>query len=170
MGWTWVLWWPAIGAGFGAVVVFFILEETNYDRKPVLTTAVYDASETPCGDEAAMVVGDPGAKSAAAAAAGPDSDSGLGSIIGYQKKPYWKRLSLMDKKRPNKLWVMFIRPFKLFSLPILLYCGFANGLLVTWSTVALGVSSVILSSPPYFFSATSNGLINIASLIGIISA
>lgn len=35
MGWRWVLYWPAIGCGFGFIILFFLMEETNFDRKTI---------------------------------------------------------------------------------------------------------------------------------------
>ncbi|KAK5046462.1 hypothetical protein LTR84_008265 [Exophiala bonariae] len=169
MGWKWVLWWPAISLAFGAVVVFLILEETNYDRKQAPTSEPHTQIQIHSTQKSVDVAGDNAEKSAGATTTfEPEVEPAL--VVEYNKKPYWKRLSLLDKSRPNKLWVMCIRPFQLLSLPIIVYCGFANGIAVVWSTVALGVSSVILSSPPYNFSATNNGLLNIASLLGIIVA
>ncbi|KAF5556092.1 transporter HOL1 [Fusarium napiforme] len=62
---------------------------------------------------------------------------------------------------------MLIRPFKYFSLPIVVFCGFMYGAVVCYFNVLNGTASIILSAPPYSFKASSVGLCYIATVIGV---
>jgi hypothetical protein len=116
MGWRWVLYWPAIGCGFGAIILFFLMEETNYDRK---TIGIVEAAESSSSSIEASTDPEKGAGVPRQAAVDTSSDT------IYHKKTYLQKLSLMDKPRPNKLLMMIRRPFTFVTLPVVLYCGFA---------------------------------------------
>ncbi|KAF5548556.1 transporter HOL1 [Fusarium phyllophilum] len=62
---------------------------------------------------------------------------------------------------------MLIRPFKYFSLPIVVFCGFMYGAVVCYFNVLNGTASIILSVPPYSFKASTVGLCYIATVIGV---
>lgn len=150
-GWRWVLYWPAIGCGLGFIILFFFMEETNYERKSVgiVETTTVSVSDTEKGAEPST-------------STIPDS---LASET-YRRKTYLDKLKVFGPSKPNKLWVMVKRPFTFVSLPVVVYCGFAYGCTVVWSNLMNGTTSLILSSPPYNFKASIVGLFSLASLIG----
>ena len=157
MGWKWVLYWPAIGCGFGSIILFFLMEETNYDRKTV--GVVHNASPANSVHKSAT-------DSEKGVQTSPTHD--VSSVTTYEKKTYLQKLGLMDKKRPNNLFKMFWRPFTFVSLPVVVYAGFAYGCTVVWALLNSGTASLILSSPPYNFKASIVGLFSVASLLGCI--
>jgi hypothetical protein len=160
MGWKWVLYWPAIGCGVGFVILFFLMEETNYDRKTVGIVELIESSASSTKESAI----DP--EKGAIATATPKSNIESGTL--YEKKTYMQKLSLLGKSRPNNLLMMVWRPFTFVSLPVVLYSGFAYGCTVVWALLSSATSSLILSSPPYNFKASIVGLFSVASLLGCI--
>ncbi|KAF5589020.1 major facilitator superfamily transporter [Fusarium subglutinans] len=62
---------------------------------------------------------------------------------------------------------MLIRPFKYFSLSIVVFCGFMYGAVVCYFNALNGTASIILSAPPYSFKPSSVGLCYIANVVGV---
>ena len=158
MGWKWVLYWPAIGCAFGFIILFFLMEETNYDRKTVGVVEIHASSASSTTEPASE------AEKGARLREAPASTLEAGTV--YQKKTFLQKLSLMDKPRPNNLLTMVWRPFTFISLPVVVYSGFAYGCTVVWALLNSGTASLILSSPPYNFKPSIVGLFSVASLIG----
>ncbi|KAG4430758.1 hypothetical protein IFR05_013759 [Cadophora sp. M221] len=160
MGWKWVLYWPAIGCGFGFIILFFFMEETNYDRKTIGIVESTDSS----------------ANSTKGSANDTEKGSGVPEPTttsvetggAYHKKTFTQKMSLLDKPRPNQLLTMMWRPFTFVSLPVVVYSGFAYGCTVVWALLISGTSSLVLSSPPYSFKPSIVGLFSVASLLGCI--
>lgn len=160
MGWKWVLYWPAIGCGFGFLILFFLMEETNYDRKTIGIVESIDSS--------------------ANSTKGSANDTEKGNQVPepittsietgnvHHKKTFWQKMSLLDKSRPNQVLTMMWRPFTFVSLPVVVYSGFAYGCTVVWALLISGTSSLVLSSPPYLFKPSIVGLFSVASLLGCV--
>jgi hypothetical protein len=157
MGWRWVLYWPAIGCAFGFLILFFLMEETNYDRKTVGVVQAHSSSNSIEGSAVDTEKGNHTART-----------QDINIVTEYRTKTFWQKLSLVDKKRPNNLLTMFWRPFTFVALPVVLYSGFAYGCTVVWALLNSGTASLILSSPPYNFKASIVGLFSLASLLGCI--
>lgn len=47
----------------------------------------------------------------------------LGQIT-YPRKTYWQKLSVIDKKRPNRMLDIMWAPFKFFTFPVVVWAGF----------------------------------------------
>lgn len=62
---------------------------------------------------------------------------------------------------------MILRPLIFFSFPIISFSGFMYGSIVCYFNILNGTASVILSSPPYNFSASMVGLSYLSCLIGV---
>lgn len=116
MGWKWTLWWCSIWNGLALIYCFFLMEETNYDRKhdnaPPRTNSV--VSEVPVTSEDEKTE-----KSAPVAPA--DCEAGE---ISWPRKTYLDKLGLKDKKRPNRFFDIMAAPFKGFSYPSVVYAGY----------------------------------------------
>ena len=115
MGWEWTLYWCAIWNAMCVVYCFFLLEETNYDRKhdhthPQQSAESFGNEETQ-GDE----------KTARTGSRSPDL--GESAEVQWPRKTYLDKLSIKDKKRPNRLLDIFIAPFKGFTYPAVVYAG-----------------------------------------------
>ena len=168
MGWKWVLYWPAIGCASGFIILFFLMEETNYDRKiNVVPNASSSASSstTPTteADTEKGILATDAEKSTAPATADVQQET---STTTYKKKTFLQKMSLVDKKRPNNLLTMVWRPFTFVTLPVVVYSGFAYGCTVVWALLNSSTASFILSSPPYLFKPSIVGLFSLASLLG----
>lgn len=115
MGWEWTLYWCAIWNAMCFVYCFFLLEETNYDRKhdhtPPQQSAESFGNEETQGDE----------KTARTGSRSPDL--GESAEVQWPRKTYLDKLSIKDKKRPNRLLDIFIAPFKGFTYPAVVYAG-----------------------------------------------
>ncbi len=87
--------------------------------------------------------------------------------IEIPKKTWAQELSLWSGVPPDtNLAKMFLRPFPMFVYPCVVYSflGYAVSLVVV---VAVNIlNSFVLQAPPYSWSPSINGLINIPGLIG----
>ncbi|RDW87886.1 hypothetical protein BP5796_03580 [Coleophoma crateriformis] len=160
MGWRWVLYWPAIGCGFGFLILFFLMEETNFNRHTVGIVEFVASSSNSTKESADQekMAGIP-----------EPSATAINTHNMYHEKSYWQKLSLLGKPQPNKLSTMIKRPFTFVSLPVIVYCGFSYGCTVMWALLSSATSSLILSSAPYNFKASIVGLFSVASLLGCLT-
>lgn len=138
MGWEWTLWWCSIFNAIAFLYCFFLMEETNYDRKHIQpSTEGQEATQ----DEAAFAELTPsneetkGADTSekipvkakiSSARTAPNSDRENGEII-WLRKTYWQKLSMKDKPRPNRILDVALAPFKGFLYPPVVYAGLMYG-------------------------------------------
>ncbi|RDW56343.1 MFS transporter-16 [Coleophoma crateriformis] len=121
--WKWTLWWCAIGIGVALVYCFFLMEETNYDRKPPQPAASADSIDAAVAEKGIDNSENLASESKPSPSGGTNSvdsaDVESGNNIVYGRKSYWQKLSVIDKPRPNRLLEMMWSPFK-FSASLLL--------------------------------------------------
>ncbi|KAJ9323597.1 hypothetical protein DTO027B5_4538 [Paecilomyces variotii] len=163
--WKWVLYWCAIFCGIAFVYLFFFLEETNYDRKPLAV----EVSDTPLESSAESIESQtaPTTTEEKTPRENPPADVDYEAGEMYKKKSYLDKLRLFDRPRPFKVFQMMWRPLSLFSFPIVVYSGFAYGSNLVWFNVLNGTSSLILGSAPYNFSSSMVGLSYVSAIIGV---
>lgn len=85
------------------------------------------------------------------------------------RKTYWQSLSFSTTTAGP--WKTFARHsyqpfFILFTVPGVAYCSCVYAVLLAWSTVMVAALSTYMLDPPYNFSATDIGLMNLAPFIG----
>ena len=118
-GWQWTLYWCAIWNAMGFIYCFFLMEETNYDRKhdqlPLQGVALASQASKQGGDEEKTVTLDT-----------TSSDLGESAEIQWPRKTYFQKLSIKDKPRPNRLVEIMIAPFKGFTYPAVVYAGYVT--------------------------------------------
>lgn len=117
MNWKWTLWWCAIWNAIAFVYCFFLMEETNYDRKhdsPPLQAM-------PIPTEAPVVSQDVTNEKSAPSTTPEDREAGQ---IIWPRKSYLDKLGIKDKKRPNRMINIMIAPFKGFTYPAVVYAGY----------------------------------------------
>ncbi|RKL44849.1 hypothetical protein BFJ72_g3500 [Fusarium proliferatum] len=140
-GWKWTLYWCAIWNAMGFIYCFFLMEETNYDRKhdelPPQRVAPVSQASTQEGD------GD-GEKTVTLDTT--SSDLGESAEIQWPRKTYLQKLSIKDKPRPNRIVQIMIAPFKGFTYPAVVYAGlvwqgFQNATIGTIYTLEYGFST-----------------------------
>ncbi|CCM06822.1 uncharacterized protein FIBRA_09125 [Fibroporia radiculosa] len=143
-GWSWVMYWCAI-INFGSLVImFFFLEESNYNRKTIESAIV---------EEEKIKYADDG------------SSARLNNLVGVPRS-FVSRLAVFNRRfYDNKMLVrMMYRPLLLLRFPIIFW--HYGGSLI-WYNVMNATASLILSGAPYNFKASSVGLSYIAPMIGI---
>lgn len=128
------------------------MEETNFKRTSVLVTEETQneiKSKTIACDEANPIDDTKGES----VQPGTQSDLSNGTVT-WRRKTYLQKLKLFDNVQPvHHFWSMVLRPLRLLSYPVIVYCGFSYGCSLIWYSVLNGTASVVLSSPPYNFSA-----------------
>jgi hypothetical protein len=101
------------------------MEETNYDRKHESQSLAHGAihGATPVVEDE-KTPSQPDSKKTDAEIVRPvvsvDYESGE---VQWLRKTYRDKLSLKDKKRPNRLINIMIAPFKGFTYPAVVYAG-----------------------------------------------
>ncbi|ETS80696.1 hypothetical protein PFICI_08225 [Pestalotiopsis fici W106-1] len=150
MGWKWTLWWCSIWNGIALVYCFFLMEETNYDRKHVATTA---SQVHAVPSEVAVPSQDAKSEKPAPSAALPE-DREVGQV-SWPRKSYMDKLSLKDKKRPNRLLDIMAAPFKGFTYPAVVYAGFMYGAnSLVWQGVQNATIGTVYTTQYGFSTAT----------------
>ncbi|CAI6097655.1 unnamed protein product [Clonostachys chloroleuca] len=169
-GWAWVLHWCAIFSGGAFLILLFFMEETNYYRAALPAVAA-DEEVTPASLDHGQPHQSPSDLEKATrepSVANTDTADGQfqpGSNLSFLQKMKIFRRRDLERKVP---WSgMLMRPFIFFSFPVVVFCGFMYGAIVCYFNVLNGTASLILSSPPYNFSASIVGLSYVSCLIGV---
>lgn len=89
------------------------------------------------------------------------------------RKTYWQKLALTTTS-PGR-WSQFLRhawqPFLILaSIPGIAYCSLVYAIVLAWSVVMTTVLSIYMLDPPYNFTATQIGLMNLAPCKCLFSA
>ncbi|CAH0024518.1 unnamed protein product [Clonostachys rhizophaga] len=174
MGWRWTQYWATIWLAIGFIFCFFFMEETNFTRTSVLVSEETQneiKSKTIASDEANRM--DDTGKNCMDDTKGesvlPTTQNDFSNgIVTWRRKTYLQKLKMFDNVQPiHHFWSMVLRPLRLLSYPVIVYCGFSYGCSLIWYSVLNGTASVVLSSPPYNFSASYVGLTYISPMIGV---
>lgn len=137
IGWRWVYWTTTIIMGGVAVLLFVGLEESAFDRPP----AAYHGS-----DVAAYETSNPRASS---------------------RKTYMQKLRLVTSVPLRGSFIaLVLRPIRLMTHPIIIWCGICYGFSVSWLAVMAVTANTVFQTPVYNFSFAALGLTNIAPLLG----
>ncbi|KAF5983216.1 transporter HOL1 [Fusarium coicis] len=162
-GWEWVLHCCAILNAIAFVICMFFMEETKYNRKATPlhfndTVDINKSTESPTDGKKELE-----------SQTTSNVDVVNGTILP-SSKTFLDKMKIFRSEHVQgsvPLKGMLIRPFKYFSLPIVVFCGFMYGAVVCYFNVLNGTASIILSAPPYSFKASSVGLCYIATVIGV---
>ncbi|GAB7352690.1 hypothetical protein MBLNU459_g3051t1 [Dothideomycetes sp. NU459] len=169
-GWKWTLWWCAIGIAVAFVYCFFLMEETNYDRQmPHSTSSASSSVEVVTESETVTTekpVSEKDGQAAKEASFDPTSTE-IGQI-SYPRKTYLQKLSIIDKKRPNRILDIMWAPFKFFTFPVVVWAGFmygTNGLV--WSGI-LNATASPLYTKTYHFDSNEVGFAYFGAVVGMV--
>ncbi|KIW64048.1 hypothetical protein PV04_09008 [Phialophora macrospora] len=179
-GWRWIWWWTAILLGVGLVACIFLYEETKYIP---LIDADTPSSAGAGADGVANEVAPTSAHGEEASLGNKDLESGVREYAAEALAEVTTRTVRMDippKSYSQRLRLLtvtpggfddFVRhawqPFViLFTTPAVAYTALIYGSLLAWFTVVLSVFSIYLTYPPYNFSTSAVGLMNLAPFIG----
>ena len=178
-GWRWVWWWLAIFFGIQFLLMFFGFEESKFNSAEIIEcrkqSAVFDkgAPIIVAGDRKKSVVV-PIAESLDSEKQGEDLDhrrtlSVVQIDTTIRRKTYREQLKLFTPS-PGPFSHFFRhtwQPFViLFTIPGVAYCSWVYAVLLAWNVVQSAALSTYMLDPPYNFSASAIGLMNLAPFIG----
>lgn len=167
--WRWTLWWCAIGIGVAFVYCFFLMEETNYDRNvprsisgmssgEAVNERESGSSETPTTEKNMQTT-----KTAPVDAAAVE----IGHVT-YLRKTYLQKLSVIDKKRPNRVLDIMWAPFKGFTFPVVVWAGFMYGTnALVWPGI-LNATASPLYTKTYHFDSDDVGFAYFGPVVGMV--
>lgn len=158
-GWEWVFYWPAIFTGSTFIFLFFLLEETNYDR--VITgTVVVPGAQQPQD----FIDDDNNLKTSPLSAVQTTASEEL--RMPTTTKSFTQKLSLWHPAQ-NGTMLSHLRSITLYlTWPVVLYTGFSAGSYLIWFNILNATASLVLSDAPYFWNAEAVGLSYFAPMFG----
>ncbi|CAK7230745.1 hypothetical protein SBRCBS47491_007691 [Sporothrix bragantina] len=160
VGWRWHKWIAVILTALNFVAVVLFVPETRYMRDAEQNVGLAEAVREDGREQGVQ-------EKTTTPATAATSSSSSSSLVQVPKKTWLQEMHPWSGITPGaSLWRMFVRPFPLFVYPCVVYAflGYAVSLVVT---VAVNIlNSFVLQAPPYSWSASVNGLINIPGLIG----
>jgi len=136
------------------------MEETNYERH------VTSASE----DGAVGVLDGEKTTAGTVNSVQGDEPPMEGTMRPSQKTFLQKMGFWCGPRKPNRLWRLFKQPLYFLSWPTIVWAGFSYGQNLVWFNVLNATASLILSSPPYNFSAAMVGVAFVSAFLGTIVA
>ncbi|CAL5868181.1 uncharacterized protein PFLUO_LOCUS2405 [Penicillium psychrofluorescens] len=167
MDWKWCFYFPAIFTGLTAILLFFVLDESMYDRALMRENAERRAAEARTNV--------------------PDASTGVPTLtvdviknfeasstdepatLKYEQLTWWQRRRLFTvvPNKKNIILPMMIRSLKLaYEFPIIAMSGFQNGLFLMMFTILNGTWTTIFGGSPYNFTGGTVGLMYIGPFIG----
>ncbi|BEJ11927.1 hypothetical protein CspHIS471_0203870 [Cutaneotrichosporon sp. HIS471] len=156
LGWKWVFWLSAMMLGILIVVLFFFMEETNYNRGTTELGEKHGGANTPDLEA-------------------PDDDKEPTTVTIEDTRPplegteysYWYKIALYRQRYTtwSTLWAQVYRPIIFFRYPVVLWSGLLYGCSLVWYNVLNATASMILTNN-YGFSASMVGLFYLGPTIG----
>ncbi|EPE10838.1 mfs general substrate transporter [Ophiostoma piceae UAMH 11346] len=165
LSWRWHKWIAVILTALNFIAVLLFVPETRYYRDadqnvglPGLAAVVASDSRPSSTEKQKQPV-----TAVSASLASPSS----ASLATVPKKTWLQEMRLWSGvSSDSNLFVMFVRPLPMFAYPCVIFAflSYAVSLVIT---VAVNIlNPFVLQAPPYNWSASINGLINIPGLIG----
>lgn len=176
MGWQWIGWFGAIFNGMMAVVVYFGLEETAFDRNAhsiVEGVQRTDVSEKTANDIEVSKLNNE------KSTANSNSDREMAPVVESQAptitgKTYWQRIKLITLA-PNVRGTGFKQYFsrlfhtlRVFSFPAVWFAGLQWGAQDAWLTFYLTSESDNWTGPPWNYGTAALGVMDMPCLIGAV--
>lgn len=182
----WVGWWGAIICGITLVVTVLTCEETVFDRSKYIPVyeSTGDSSDNGADDLALEKAGDLKEKLGTLPENGvtvsttrenaSDSSYTDGEAQSEKLMPFHKRIALITPSPYLVGWGFkqyvhrFFIYFKVFTLPAVWISGVLWGLQDAYMTFFLTTQDTYFSLPPWNYSGTGVGVLNVATLVGAI--
>ncbi|KAI1024216.1 hypothetical protein LB504_005312 [Fusarium proliferatum] len=164
-GWQWVFYWPAIFLSFVFVLLFFFMEETNYNR------AVRRADHLPISPSRLSDENDGKAEEKAADTGRSEVREADEANVQYAKpRTYLQKLSLWQPTPSQSMARHAGRSLQYLGWPVIFFAGFSYGSYLIWFNVLNATASIILSGPGYGFKPSMVGLSYLSCCLGTIIA
>ncbi len=187
LSWRWHKWIAVVLTGLNFVSVLLFVPETRYHRDADQNVGLLEAAAA----EAAAAQSSPDEKTDKTTptveaehphrrpttlaqqdrntitSPAPSSAASLAEAAAVPKKTWLQEMSVWSGITPGtSLARTFLRPLPMFAYPCVVYAflGYAVSLVVTVSVNIL--NSFVLQAPPYSWSPSVNGLINIPGFLG----
>ncbi|QIW99570.1 hypothetical protein AMS68_005088 [Peltaster fructicola] len=145
LGWRWHKWIAVILVAVNWLLVVFFFPETRYDRSSIAESG---ASTPIDADEKTIATRER-------------------QVSELPKKTFAQELNPWSgTSKDASLLELFIRPWPLIVYPAVVYAFLAYAVTLAWVVAVNILNSFILQAPPYKWSPSINGLINIAGIIG----
>ncbi|KAJ5613175.1 hypothetical protein N7510_006369 [Penicillium lagena] len=167
MNWKWCFYFPAVFTGLTAILLFFVLDESMYDRALMRDNAERRAAEARANIPDASAE-DP-AMTVEAIKNFEASSTDEPATLRYEQLTWWQRRRLFTvvPNKKNVILPMMIRSLKLaYEFPIIAMSGFQNGLFLMMFTILNGTWTTIFGGSPYNFTGGTVGLMYIGPFIG----
>lgn len=177
-------WWCAIGIGIAFMFCLFLMEETNYDRRTTHSSLSSSQASLEVVGDSALFTSEKDAAKDGVHVSDPASlddkkhsedhnpiDSAAAEVgqIAYPRKTYWQKLSVVDKKRPNRMLDIMVAPFKFFRFPCVVFAGAMYGLQgLVYPGILNATASVTYTNSYYHFSSDAVGFAYFAAVVGMI--
>ncbi|KAK4942089.1 hypothetical protein LTR10_018125 [Elasticomyces elasticus] len=163
-GWRWFCWLCAILSGINFLAIFFFVEETRFDRTttPLTVQNSHAVPEKSSPDPQMEQLEKPELCTTEEASPPAVSDSQLTGV----KKTYIQGLSLWSGVSEISFFSHFMRPYLMIVYPAIIWAMITYSLALAWQISSNTVTSFIFQPPPYSWSPSLNGLINIPAMIG----
>ncbi|CAH0020411.1 unnamed protein product, partial [Clonostachys rhizophaga] len=157
-GWRWIWWWSSILAGVTLLLFAFCYEETVYT--PMVR-----------GDIPDDIDGIEQNRKSKITSADTLATEQSNTLADIPLKSYWQRMSLFTTASggSSALFIHIYRPFLiLFTFPGVAFVALVHGSQLAWLAILLNVQAIYFTLPPYNFSSSGVGLLNIPTFIGSI--
>ncbi|KAL2070310.1 hypothetical protein VTL71DRAFT_13336 [Oculimacula yallundae] len=167
-GWEWTLWWCAIGMGVAFVYCFLFMEETNYDRKLQVSPASHEGSTDNISEGNVTTPPSEKVSSEKTSAVNSSPAAVEAGQVYYPRKTFWQKLSVIDKKRPNRVWEIMWAPFKFFTFPVITWAGFMYGTnALVWPGILNATASPTYTKV-YGFGSNAVGYAYFGAVVGMV--
>ncbi|KIK50273.1 hypothetical protein GYMLUDRAFT_209250 [Collybiopsis luxurians FD-317 M1] len=166
-GWQWVQYWCAIFCAIAFFICFFFMEETNFNRHSVVSSAEKSAYLNNYKEDVEKTLNANGDSDSRSSSSRNESDINL---IGTPKK-FWQKLKLFDPEQfaPTSIVDMAIRPLVvLVNFPVVAWAGFFYGSTLVQFNILNATTSLILGGTPYDFAPSMVGLSYVGPILGTI--
>lgn len=161
LGWRWHKWMAAIFTGVNWLVVLFFAPETRFQRDGE------EAISLPTSD-LSIAQSDEDIEKRASTSLKPLTPVGTPPASDTVPLKTWRQqMSLWSGvPKDTNLLKLFLRPFPFIAYPAVIFAFLGYAVALAWVVAINILNSFVLQAPPYNWSASINGLINIPGLLG----
>lgn len=152
--------------GVAFVYCFCLMEETNYDRQAPQRILSGNTS-TNGVNEPSAIKEKPDSKGGETSKCADPSVVEMGQIT-FPRKTYLQKLSVVDKKRPNRILEIMWSPFKFFSFPVVVWAGFMYGTNGLVYPGILNATASPLYTKTYGFDSSDVGFAYFGAVVGMV--
>jgi MFS family permease len=164
-GWRWIWWWTAIFLGLALGLIVFFYEETKY-------TPRISSLEVSSIEESNVQHPKEDKYDASVDTKQVQTDAVRPALADYPKKSLRERFSLVTRTPGgSRSYFALVWDFVyLLQFPPVAYTALMYGSSLAWFSVILTTLSTYFTEPPYNFSPSSVGLLNLPPFIGALLA